>query len=175
MACSARQLVASIDRSHKKRNTAANSVARCRAKRSASSSGGGASMSRPSRATSRPRIDARPCSLSSPAVAAVTHGKARLQDRLHLPGPETVRMIFLQFLASSEQVIQTGLVQRGSVAAIRHPPVAHEHPGEVGPENRGGIVEPAAGANGVDRRLRGDEGPQPVADGHRRATRFHPV
>ena len=32
------QLVASIDRSHKKRNTAANSVARCRAKRSASSS-----------------------------------------------------------------------------------------------------------------------------------------
>ena len=35
-------------------------------------------------------------------VAAVTHGKARLQDRLHLPGPETVRMIFLQFLASSE-------------------------------------------------------------------------
>ena len=68
MACSARQLVASIDRSHKKRNTAANSVARCRAKRSASSSGGGASMSRPSRATSRPRIDARPCSLSSPAL-----------------------------------------------------------------------------------------------------------
>ena len=45
-------------------------------------------------------------------VAAVTHGKARLQDRLHLPGPQTVRMIFLQFLASSEQVIQTGLVQR---------------------------------------------------------------
>ena len=35
-------------------------------------------------------------------VAAVTHGKARLQDRLHLAGPETVGMIFLQFLASSE-------------------------------------------------------------------------
>ena len=86
-------------------------------------------------------------------VAAVTHGKARLQDPLHLPGPETVGMIFLQFLASSEQVIQAGLVQRGSVAAIRHPPVAHEHPVEVGPQNGGGIVEPAAGANGVDRRL----------------------
>ena len=69
-------------------------------------------------------------------VAAVTHGKARLQDRLHLPGPQTVRMIFLQFLASSEQVIQTGLVQRFAVAAIRHPPVAHEHPGEVGPKGR---------------------------------------
>ena len=38
-------------------------------------------------------------------VAAVTHGKARLQDRLHLPGPETVGMIFLQFLAALEQVI----------------------------------------------------------------------
>ena len=37
-------------------------------------------------------------------VAAVTHGKARLQDRLHLPGPETVGMIFLQFLAALDQV-----------------------------------------------------------------------
>ena len=100
-------------------------------------------------------------------VAAVTHGKARLQDRLHLPGPETVGMIFLQFLASSEQVIQAGLVQRGSVGGsdTTPHPVAHEHPVEVGPQNRDGIVEPAAGANGVDRRLRGNERPQPVADG----------
>ena len=45
-----------------------NSVAKCRAKRSASSSGGGASISRPSRATSRPRSDARPCSLKSPSL-----------------------------------------------------------------------------------------------------------
>ena len=44
-------------------------------------------------------------------------------------------------------------------------PVAHEHTVEVGPENRGGIVEPATRANGVDRRFRGDERPQPVADG----------
>ena len=42
-------------------------------------------------------------------VTAVTHGKARLQDRLHLPGPETVGMIFLQFLAALDQVIQTRL------------------------------------------------------------------
>ena len=68
MACSARQLVASIDGSHKKRNTAGNSLARCLAKRSASASGGGASISRPSRAASRPRADARPCSLMSPAL-----------------------------------------------------------------------------------------------------------
>ena len=72
MACSARQLVASSEGSHKKRNTAGNSVARCAAKRSASSSGG--------------------------------------------------------------------------------------------PQHRGGIVEPPAGADGVDRRVRGDERPQPVAD-----------
>ena len=50
------------------------------------------------------------------------------------------------------------------VAAIRRPPVAHEHAGVVGPQHRGGIGEPPAGADGVDRRLRGDERPQPVAD-----------
>ena len=55
MACSARQLVASSDGSHRKRNTAGNSLARCAAKRSASSSRGGASTSRPRRAVSRPR------------------------------------------------------------------------------------------------------------------------
>ena len=49
MACSARQLVASIDGSHKKRNTAGNSLAKCLAKRSASANGGGVSISRPSR------------------------------------------------------------------------------------------------------------------------------
>ena len=68
MACSARQLVASSEGSHKKRNTAWNSVAKCAAKRSASSSGGGASTSRASRAVSRPRAVAIPCSLSSPAL-----------------------------------------------------------------------------------------------------------
>ena len=50
---------ASSEGSHKKRNTAGNSVARCAAKRSASSSGGGASTSRPSRAVSRPRRASR--------------------------------------------------------------------------------------------------------------------
>ena len=44
------------------------SVVRCRAKRSASSSGGGASIRRPSWATSRPQSDARPCSLNSPSL-----------------------------------------------------------------------------------------------------------
>ena len=67
MACSARQLVASIDGSRRKRNAAGNSLARCLAKRLASFSGGGASISRPSRASSRPRSESRPCRVSSPS------------------------------------------------------------------------------------------------------------
>ena len=72
-------------------------------------------------------------------------------------------MILPELLAALEQVVQTGLVQ-SVVAAIRRPPIAHEHAGVVGPQHRGGIVEPPAGADGVDRRVRGDERPQPVAD-----------
>ena len=72
-------------------------------------------------------------------------------------------MILPQLLAALEQVVETRLVQ-SVVAAIRRPPVAHEHAGVVGPQHRGGIGEPPAGADGVDRRLRGDERPQPVAD-----------
>ena len=51
------------------------------------------------------------------------------------------------------------------VAAIRRPSVAHEHAGVVGSEDGGGIVEPAVGADRVDRRVRGDERPEPMADG----------
>ena len=55
MAGSSRQLVASIDGAHKKRNTSRELVGQVL--------GGGASIRRPSRATSRPRADAKPCSL----------------------------------------------------------------------------------------------------------------
>ena len=50
-------------------------------------------------------------------------------------------------------------------AAIRHPPVAHQHAGEVGAEHRRGVGEPATVADGVDGRLRRGECPQPVAHG----------
>ena len=96
-------------------------------------------------------------------VAAVPQVEAGPQDRLHLAGPGTVGMILPELLAALEQVVQTGLVQ-SVVAAIRRPPVAHEHADVIGPQHRGGIVEPPAGADGVDRRVRGDERPQPVAD-----------
>ena len=69
-------------------------------------------------------------------------------------GAQVGRMVLPQLLAALEQVVQTGLVQ-SVVAAIRRPPVAHEHAGVVGPQHRGGIVEPPAGADGVDRRVRG--------------------
>ena len=77
MACSARQLVASSEGSHRKRNTAGNSVARCAAKRLASASGGGASTSRPRRAMSRPRTDARDRAARPPRPArrrSAAHG-----------------------------------------------------------------------------------------------------
>ena len=68
MACSARQLVASTDGCHRKVKRAPNSVARCAAKRSASSCGGGLSISRLIWASSRPRAVARPWSLIPPAL-----------------------------------------------------------------------------------------------------------
>ena len=73
-------------------------------------------------------------------------------------------MVGFQVPGAPEQVSQTRLVECAAEAAIRRPPVAHEHAGEVGPEDGCRIVEPATGANRVDRGLWRGEGPQPVAD-----------
>ena len=70
----------------------------------------------------------------------------------------------LQVLASSQEVRQARLVRCLLEAAIGHPTVPHQHAGEVGAENRRRIVEPPAVADGVDRRLRGGERPQPAAE-----------
>ena len=53
-------------------------------------------------------------------------------------------------------------MQRTLVAPVHPPAVAHKHAGVVDPEHGGRILEPAAGADGVDGGLRGDERPQPV-------------
>ena len=100
----------------RRETSAANSVARCRAKRSVSSSGGGASISRPSWATSRPRTDARPCSLNSPSLQRSRTARPVCKTVLHLPGPETVGMIFLQFLAyvGAGDSDRIGAARRGS-------------------------------------------------------------
>ena len=97
MACSARQLVASIDGSRRKRNTAGNSLARCLAKRLASFNGGGASIiSRPSRASSRPRSESRPCRVSSPFRQRSRTVEAGLEDGLDRRAPRAVGVLLLQ-------------------------------------------------------------------------------
>ena len=97
-------------------------------------------------------------------VAAVTGGEARPQDRQDRRAPGTPGVAFPQFSAAVGEVIDAALVQP-LVAAIHHPPVAHEHARVVGPEQGGGVVEAAAGADGVDGGLRGDARPQPVGLG----------
>ena len=152
MACSARQLVASIDGSHKKRNTAGVDQRRRGVDQPAEPGGESAAGRRQTVLTDFARVRAGP------------QGEAVLQDRLHRARPGAVGMSCLQVLASSQEVSQARLVRRLLEAAIGHPPVPHQHAGEVGAENRRRIVEPAAVADGVDRRLRGGEHPQPAAE-----------
>ena len=59
-------------------------------------------------------------------------------------------------------MIDATLVQRVLVAPVHLPPVAHEHAGVVGPQHGGGIVEPAAGTDRIDRRVRRGVRPQPM-------------
>ena len=74
-------------------------------------------------------------------------------------------MILQQMLTPSKQVLQARLVLAVGVAAVDHPPVAHEHAVEVGPQDRLGVFKSAARADGVNGRRRGDGRPQPVAAG----------
>ncbi len=79
-ACSACQLVASINGSRRKRNTAGNSLAGCFAKRLASFNGGGASISRAGRASSRPAPDgSRPPAAGVGGVPGVLLSSGRLR------------------------------------------------------------------------------------------------
>ena len=174
MACSARQLVASIDGSHRKANVAANSRSR-----------GGEAVG----GVQRRRFVDQPTELGEqsaasgcqavvaqkPGVAAVAQLESGLQDGLHPGGPRAARMIGSELPRSPDQVSQTRLVQRVGEAAIRRPPVAHEHAGEVGSQDRCRVVEPAAGANRVDRRLGAWRRPTASGAWRRRASRFHPA
>ena len=101
-------------------------------------------------------------------IAAVPQGEAVLQDRLHRTRPGVAGMSGLQVLATAQEVPNARLGRRVLEAAIDHPPVPHQHAGEVGAENLGRMLEPPPVADGVDRRLRRDERPQPVAQ------RVHP-
>ena len=112
------------------------------------------------------RADRGPASLAR--VRAGPQGETVLQDRLHRARPGAVGMSGLQVLAPSQEVGQARLMRRLLEAAIGHPTVPHQHTGEVGAEHRRRLGEPPAVADGVDRRLRGGERPQPVED------RVHP-
>ena len=81
-------------------------------------------------------------------------------------------MILEQMLTASKQVLHTSLVLAFDVAAVDHPPVAHEHAVEVGSQDRLRVFESAARADGVDGRRRGDGRPQPVAAGADAPTGF---
>ena len=107
MACSARQLVASTDGSHKNRNTAGNrwpSVRRSAWRRPIA--GGRRSGDRApgfeSAAGRRQAVRAQ-CA----CVAAAAQVEAGLEDRLHLRGPGTAGMVILELRAAPEQVRQT--------------------------------------------------------------------
>ena len=117
-----------------------------------SSSGGGLSISRLSRASSRPR-----------AVRGRSDRRRRAGLRRALGRPTTVGMNVLEMLTASAQVLTPELAV--GVTAVDLPPVAHEHAVEVGPQDRLRVFESAARADGVDGRRRGDGRPQPVAAG----------
>ena len=103
-------------------------------------------------------VEAVPGQFAVPA--AVPPVEAGLENGLDLRTPGAVGVLLLQFPATLEQVIDATLV-RTLVAPVHLPAVAHEHAGVVGPEQGGRILEPAAGADGVDGGLRGDGRPQP--------------
>ena len=140
-------------------------MARCAAKRSASSSGGGLSISRLISGEQSAAGGGQTVFAQFAGVAPVTQREAGLQGVLHLTDPPAVGMILQQMLTPSKQVLQTRLVLAVGVTAVDHPPVAHEHAVEVGPQDHLGVVESAARADGVDGRRRGDGRPQPVAGG----------
>ena len=75
-----------------------------------------------SAAGGRPTMVGRP-----PRIAAV----AQRKGSLHPDGPPAAWVILSQLPRPPEQVGQTGLVQHLSEeAAIRRPPIAHQHPGD---------------------------------------------
>ena len=116
-------------------------LAKCLAKRSASTNGGGVSISRPSRAGESTAGRRQTVLTDFARVRAGPQSEAVLQDRLHRARPGAVGMSGLQVLAPSQEVSQARLMRRLLEAAIGHPPVPHQHAGEVGAENRRRIVD----------------------------------
>ena len=170
IACSARQLVASIDGSNRKDQIAVNSRAKWRAKRAHQMRTG---LCEP-RGQARDQIaagDGQAVRGDRPRLIPIAHGERLLQDRLDV-GPEgAMGMIGRDHAAPPEQMRQTGLVRGGGELPIGRPPIADEDAREVGPQDVGRLLEAAAGLNAIDGRGGGRKGPQPL----QQSATFQPV
>ena len=93
---------------------------------------------------------------------AVAQRQRVLQRRLHTRREPTARMIDLKQPAPAQQMREACLMIGVHEAAVRRPPIARKHAGEVLAEDRGGIAKPAAGANRVDGGVGRGERPEPV-------------
>lgn len=106
--------------------------------------------------------DRQPMSRYLAAPKAIARGERALQDALDVRREMVLAVIGDQRATPPEQMGQTGLMNRVIEAAIGRPPVAHQRPGEVGAEDRGGLLEAAARQNGVHGRVGCGERPEPL-------------
>ena len=107
--------------------------------------------------------DRGPVPRDRPGVPPVANAERLLQRGLHPAGKLRAGMILAQVATPSQQMRETGVMRGRGELAIRCPPIAHQHAGVLGPEDAGGLGKASAGLNGIHRRLRRREGPQPVA------------
>src|SRR5712692_10537005 len=95
-------------------------------------------------------------------LAAVAHFERLRQDRGDLWRVRRARMISLQRPTSAEEMVETGLPDRGRELPIGCPAVADQCAVKVLAEDRGGFVKAATRLNRIDRRGRRCIHPKPL-------------
>jgi hypothetical protein len=90
-----------------------------------------------------------------------TRVQRRLEDPFHRADERLVGIVEQQAPTRAPQMRETRLMQGVRKVSIRLPPIAHEHARIVQPDERGGLREPTAGLDGVDRR-QGSDGDRTV-------------
>lgn len=96
------------------------------------------------------------------AAIAIADVECVLQDPLDARREMVLAVIADQRATPPKQMGQTRLMNRAIEPAIGRPAIAHERAGEVGAEDRGGLLESATRQDRIDRRVRRGEGPEPV-------------
>jgi hypothetical protein len=109
-----------------------------------------------------PARDGEAVSRDASRAVAIPQGERLLKRRAHGGHEAGARMIGLQQPTASEQMRETGLVDRLRETPIRRPAIADDDAGEVLAEQRRGFGKPAAGLNRVDGRRWRRDGPQPL-------------